>query len=140
MARQHARRGVALALAAAALAVIAIAWHLAALTAYDTSAGTGTLVSRINAAELAAHLEPWSERFQWRVVTLRAQRLLNAGRIDEAFWLLEPLSQIVRGDALYRSVYQEAVHLKAPLDARKAHVQHAKEKAGGVLDPADVQR
>lgn len=139
MSENRRRPAVVIGLAAAVLALVAAAWHVTALAAYSRTAGSAPLPSRLASAELAARLEPWDARFGWRVTTLRAQQLLDAGKIDPAFWLLQPLAQTVRGDALYRSVYQEAVRLKTPLDSRKAHVQHAKEKAGGVLLEQDVQ-
>ena len=65
-------------------------------------------------------------------------QLLEAGQVDPAFWLLLPYSQIVRGDPVYTSVYRQVVAAKAPLDARKAHQQHAREQTGGVLPETDV--
>jgi hypothetical protein len=122
-----------------ALAVAALAWHLSAIAVYNGTVGARSLDERIASARTAKKLEPWNAHFEWRRVTLEAERLLAAGRIDAAFWLLRPYAETVRGDALYRAVYQRAVTLKAPLDARKAHVQHGKEKADGSLDPSDIQ-
>lgn len=134
------RPAVVFGLSACAVVLIASAWHLSALRLYMVSAGDGSLDTRLAAAQTASRLEPWNARFEWRELTLRAERLLEDGRIDAAFWLLQPYSQTVRGDDVYREVYQRAVSQKAPLDARKAHVQHGKEKEGGVLAPEDVQR
>lgn len=134
------RPAVVFAVSATTLAFIAFAWHLSALALHGSTVGSRPLDDRIAAAQAASRIEPWNAHFEWRVVTLKAERLLDADEIDDAFWLLQPLSQEVRGDALYRAVYQRAVRLKAPLDSRKAHVQHGKEKEGGVLDPEDVQR
>ena len=94
--------------------------------------------SRLASARLASALEPWNARFTWRVVTLRAMQLLEAGQVDPAFWLLLPYSQVVRGDPVYTSVYRQVVAAKTPLDARKAHQQHAREQTGGVLPESDV--
>jgi len=44
----------------------------------------------------------------------------------------------VGGDPVYTSVYRQVVAAKAPLDARKAHLQHAREQTGGVLPEKDV--
>lgn len=134
------RPAVIFGLAASVLAVVGIAWHMSALALYGSTVGDSSVEARISAARSAARLEPWNAHFEWRVVTLEAERLLDEGRIDEAFWRLQPLSQTVRDDALYRAVYQRAVRAKAPLDSRKAHVQHGKEKADGSLDPEDVEK
>jgi hypothetical protein len=136
--RPRPRRSVVLGVAVLALLVIAIAWHLIALAEYRATSEAGTVTSRLSDARAASTLEPWNQPFRWRVVTLEGLRLLQEGQVDKAFWLLEPYSQIVRGDPLYRSVYQEVVSVKAPLDARKAHVQHAREQTGGVLLEKDV--
>jgi len=120
------------------LAVVAITWHLAALSAYRATGSTAPTSSRLASARVAARLEPWNTRFAWRVVTLRGLVLFEAGQVDAAFWLLQPYAQTVRGDEMYRSVYQQVVSVKAPLDARKAHVQHAREQTGGVLLEKDV--
>lgn len=125
-------------LAAALLLMAAAAYHVAALTAYEASAGPGPLAARLEHARVAAWLEPWQQRFAWRVVAIEGLELLDAGRIDDAYRLLEPYSRVVRGDGVYRAAYQEAVRLKTPLDARKAHVQHAREQAGGYLREQDV--
>lgn len=121
------------------LAIAAIAVNAYAASSYDASGRPGPVASRLASAELAQRLEPWNRRFEWRVVTLRALQLLDAGKVDAAFWLLEPYSQIVRGDPLYTHTYQHVVAIKTPLDSRKAHVQHAKEQTGGVLLEKDVQ-
>ncbi len=118
--------------------LLATAWHLTALAAYRATAHGGSTASRLASARLASALEPWNARFAWRAITLRGMQLLEEGRADAAFWLLEPYSQIVRGDPVYTAVYREAVDLKAPLDARKAHQQHAREQTGGVLLEKDV--
>jgi len=134
------RRAVVLGLAAVMLAVVAIAWHVTAITAYRATEAQAPTSSRLSSARLAATLEPWDVRFKWRVVTLEAQQLFESGQVDAAFFLLLPYSQVVRGDEVYRSVYQQVVAAKTPLDARKAHQQHAREQAGGALRPEDVFR
>jgi hypothetical protein len=95
-------------------------------------------VGRLAAARRAAALEPWNRAFEARVVTLEAEDLLVAGKVDEAYRLIEPYSRIVRGDVDFRRVYQAVVRAKTPLDSRKAHLQHAREQAGGYLAPEDV--
>lgn len=125
-------------MAVAALIIIAVAWHAVALGAYGSTDSTAPVADRLASARVAATLEPWNATFRWRVVTLEGLQLFQRGWIDSAFWLLEPYSQIVRGDPLYRSVYQEVVSAKTPLDARKAHVQHSREETGGVLPEKDV--
>jgi hypothetical protein len=123
----------------ALLAIVASAGHLHAAslerTARDPSAA---FRSRAAAIERARALEPWSERFEVTAAIVEAERLLDAGKVDAAYFLLLPYSTTVRDDPLFRAVYQEAARRKLPLDARKAHQQHAKEKDGGALDPEDV--
>jgi hypothetical protein len=136
----HKRPAVIFGLAMSALALLALAWHLSAIAVYNGTVGDRSLDERIAAARTAERIEPWNAHFEWRRVTLEAEKLLAQGKIDEAFWMLQPYALSVRGDALYRTVYQRTVTLKAPLDARKAHVQHGKEKADGSLDPSDIQR
>jgi hypothetical protein len=136
--RPRARHAVVLLLSAVALALIAVAWHLTALSAYTATSDGGGAGARLSSARLAAALEPWNARYRWRVVTLTALVLLQEGKIDAAFFLLEPYSQIVRDDPLYRSVYQRVVSIKTPLDSRKAHMQHAREQTGGILLEKDV--
>jgi hypothetical protein len=127
-----------MAVLALVLLLAAGAWHLTALSAYRATEHGGTTASRLASARLASALEPWNVRFAWRVVTLRGMQLLEAGQVDAAFWLLLPYTQIVRDDPVYTSVYRQAVALKTPLDARKAHQQHAREQTGGVLLEKDV--
>jgi hypothetical protein len=126
-ARRRATRLAALALGLVVLA--ASAYHAAALTAYRDSARPGATVDRLESARLAASLEPWDRRFAWRVIALRGQLLFEQGRLDDAYRLLEPYSQAVRGDETYRQAYQEVVRVKTPIDSGKAHVAHG-------LDPA----
>jgi hypothetical protein len=133
------RLTVVLAFAAVIIAAAATAGHLTAVSAYDRTADGGTVQERLASAQLASRLEPWNARFEWRVIALQGLQLLQEGRVDSAFWLLEPYSLIVRGDPVYRSIYQQVVAIKAPLDSRKAHVQHAREQTGGVLLEKDVQ-
>lgn len=139
VARPRRRRYILIGAIVVALAIAFAAVNAAATSAYDEAARPGLVASRLASARLAARLEPWNGRFEWRVVTLEALQLLEQGRIDQAFWLLEPYSQIVRDDPFYTRTYQRIVSIKTPLDARKAHVQHAKEQTGGVLLEKDVQ-
>jgi hypothetical protein len=90
------------------------------------------------AARRAAAIEPWSRAYEVRRVTLEGEDLLARSRIDEAYRLLEPYALTVRGDPEFRRVYQAVVVAKTPLDSRKAHLQHAREQAGGYLAPEDV--
>ncbi|MDO8964455.1 MAG: hypothetical protein Q7W30_08205 [Coriobacteriia bacterium] len=115
----------------------AAAWHAGTLAAFRASA-TGTTPARLEYARLAATLGPWDERFAWRVIALEGLSVLEQGRIVDAYRLLEPYSGIVRGDPVYRDAYQAAVRAKWPLDARKAHQQHAKEQKDGYLREEDV--
>lgn len=135
-ARRNALRLTALALGL--LLIAAVAYHAGALAAFRRSSDAGATPARIKAARLAASLEPWEPRFAWRVTALEGLTLLERGRVDAAYFLLEPLSQVVRGDEVYRTIYQAAVHAKTPLDSRKAHLQHAREQKNGFLREGDV--
>lgn len=85
-------------------------------------------------------LKPFDPRPRTTLVIAEARALLDADRVGEAFWLLLPLSTVVRDDPLFTATYREAVARKTPLDARKAHQQHAREDAEGNLDPEDVEK
>ena len=129
-----------LALALGAILLAAAACHGVALCAFRRSAGTGPVPDRLAAAGLAVALEPCNERLRWREIALEGLALLERGRVDAAYRLLEPYSQTVRGDEIYRSAYQAVVRIKTPLDARKAHQQHARERSDGTLREQDVIR
>lgn len=135
--RTSVRLGV---LAAGLLLLAATAYHSAAMVAYRDSAGGGPLPRRLKSARIAAEMEPWNARFRWRVIALDGLTLLRDGRIDDAYRLLEPWAQTVRGDAVYTDAYRRTVAEKVPLDARKAHQQHAKESSAGLLREEDVFR
>jgi hypothetical protein len=123
----HPRRRplVVIGLAVAALALVAGAWHLVALRAYDTSAAPGPTASRLAAAELAARLEPWSARFEWRVIALRGLALFQQGKVDAAYNLLDAWVQTVFGrDATFISIYHEVLAVKIQVDSGKAHLAH----------------
>lgn len=126
------------ALALGVLLIAAVAYHAGALAALRRSSDAGPTAARLEAARLAASLEPWEPRFGWRVTALEGLALLERGRVDAAYFLLEPLSQVVRGDEVYHTIYQQAVSAKWPLDSRKAHLQHAREQKDGSLRPQDV--
>jgi len=116
---------VVLALAAAALAVIAAAWHLSALAAYDASARPGATASRLDSAQLAARLEPWNERFAWRVVGLRGLALFEQGKVQPAYFLLERYMPIVFGrDATFIDIYHRVRDAEMSVDSGKPHVAH----------------
>jgi len=134
--RRSALRLTALALGLLLLA--ASAYHAAATTAFHGSEQDGTPAERLESARLAASLEPWQQRFAWRVIALEGLGLLEEGRIVDAYSLLEPYSRVVRGDPVYREIYQRAVREKTPLDSRKAHLQHAREQRDGSLREQDV--
>jgi hypothetical protein len=130
---------VFVAVAAVLLLLLAIVVGAAALdrVARDKSRSA---TQRLQAARVAARLQPFSERAQTTLAIAEARRLLDGGEIQAAYELLLPLSAVVRGDALFRETYQEAVRRKWPIDARKAHQQHAREGRRGQLRPEDVER
>lgn len=121
------------------LVVVAAGLHLYAVS-LDGKARSFKypVATRATAASLAARIEPWNTRFAVTRSVVEAQDLLGKGRVDDAYFLLLPLSRTVRGDDLFRQTYQQVVAQKWVLDSRKAHVQHGREKKGGALDPDDV--
>jgi hypothetical protein len=119
------QRRVLLIVAVVVLLALAAGWHLDALAAYDRTTSPESLAIRMEYARLAARLEPWNARFEWRAVTLRAQVLFERGDVDAAYWLLEPYSQVVKlEDPYFRSVYRDVVKVKTSLDSGKAHRAH----------------
>ena len=90
--------------------------------------------------ELGVALEPWNRSFEVTRAVIAAQSLFAGGEVDRAYFLLLPYTRWVRGDALFRETYREVVGAKWILDARKAHLQHAREKEDGALDSGDVLR
>jgi hypothetical protein len=124
-----------------ALAAIGVMVHLSAVSLHDVARDSSRpFPIRAGAAERAVALEPWNDGFALTAAIVEAQGLLGQGKVDEAYFLLLRYSRTVHGDALYRETYQAAVAEKWVLDARKAHVQHGREKKGGVLEPEDVLR
>lgn len=103
--------------------------------ARDTSVPTA---DRLVAATRARSLLPLSPHVQVTYAIAQADALVAEGQVDEAYRLLLPLASTVRDDPQFRATYQRVLAVKAPLDARKAHQQHAREKKGGALDEDDV--
>ena len=91
---------------------------------------------RVDAGQSAVSIEPWNAHFRLSLAIARAQHLLAQGRVDEAYFVLLPYTQV--RDEQLRYTYQDVLAQKWPLDARKAHQQHAKEATGGALAPEDV--
>lgn len=121
--------------------VVVLAIHLLALGAERAARDPQAAPEmRVAAAKRAVRLEPFNPRFEVTLAIALAEQDLAAGRVDEAYFTLLPLSTTVRGDEQFRDTYRRAVALKWTVDARKAHQQHAREKAGGALDPEDVER
>jgi hypothetical protein len=120
------------------IALLGATTHVIAVSSEQESRSASSPDTRLAAARRAAAIEPWNPAFDARVVTLEAEGLLAAGKVDEAYRLIEPYSRTVRGDADFRRVYQAVIKAKIPLDSRKAHLQHAREQANGYLAPEDV--
>lgn len=121
-----------------AIAVFASIWHFTALAAFRTAEDTGPVADRLSRARLASTLEPWDGRYARRVIALQGLELLRAGEVDAAFRLLYPYWEVATDDRVFGSVYREVMAIKMPLDARKAHQQHAREQSSGVLLEKDV--
>ena len=138
--RSSGRRFAGLLIVALLLLVVVAGAHIVAVGEFAASATPGPVGQRLAQARLAATIEPWQTLFRWRVVTLQALDLFDRKQVDSAYFLLLPYTTVVRGDAFFRQVYQEMLAVKAPLDSRKAHVQHALEGPGGILSEKNVQR
>ena len=124
---------------AVGMIALALAAHGYALSMERQARDQSTpLVARDRAAHRAAALEPWNRSFDVTRVVVEAQLLLARGEVDQAYFLLLPHAQTVRGDTQFRETYQKVVAAKWVLDARKAHQQHAKENEAGDLEPGDV--
>jgi hypothetical protein len=116
---------VVVGLVATALVVAALAWHLSALGAYDASGRPGPTASRLASAQLAAKLEPWNERFTWRLVGLRGLALFEEGKVQPAYFLLERYMPIVFGrDAAFIDIYHRVRDAEMSVDSGKPHVAH----------------
>lgn len=122
-----------------AVAVIAVAAHSYVVSLERQARDPNvTLARRSWAVNRAVALEPWSRTVVVTRAIVESQSLLARGEVDRAYFLLLPLTQTVRDDALFRRSYQDVVAEKCALDSRKAHRQHAREKEDGSLDPEDV--
>jgi hypothetical protein len=109
-----------------AAALVASLWHIVALESY-VSAGRpyDPTAGRLSSAQLALTLEPWSARFAWRAIALRALDTLEKGNADGAYWLMDPYLTIVHGtDAAFVAIYKQILAIKTPIDSGKAHVAH----------------
>lgn len=123
--RTHRSRLFGVIVTLASLLLLAAGWHLAALAEYDAAASSAPTARRLASAQLALRLEPWNQPFAWRVVALEGLALLQKGQVDNAYFLVEPYSQVVQGkDATFVAIYQEIVRIKTPIDSGKAHVAH----------------
>jgi hypothetical protein len=98
------------------------------------------LSARVDAAAQAASLEPFNHSFEVTKAIVDAESMMASGDVDGAYFLLLRYAQTVRDDPLFRTTYQQAVAAKWKLDARKAHLQHAREDETGGLDAKDVFR
>jgi hypothetical protein len=113
-------------IAVLAAALAASLWHVVALEAYAAAGRPyDPTASRLASAQLASTLEPWSARFAWRAIALRALDTLEKGDVDGAYWLVDPYIAIVHGtDATFIAIYQQILAIKTPIDSGKAHVAH----------------
>jgi predicted Zn-dependent protease len=131
------RFAVIIATALVAFAALAL---LADVVASDRLARDTTrpAADRLAAAARARSLLPLSPHVQTTYAIAQADALVAQGQVDDAYRLLLPLASTVRDDPQFRATYQRVLAIKWPLDARKAHQQHAREKKGGALDESDV--
>jgi hypothetical protein len=114
-----------LTVAGAALLIAALAYHLYAQRAYDTAGAAGRTADRLAAAQLAAQLEPWNDRFAWRVVGLRGLTLFEQGKLRPAYFLLESYMPIVFGrDATFIAIYKMVRDAEMAFDSGQPHIAH----------------
>lgn len=122
---QRPRRLVVAGLVVGALLVAALAWHLVALAAYDSTARPGKTADRLASARMAATMEPWNERFRWRLVGLQGLTLLEAGKVRPAYFLIEKWMPIVFGrDATFIEIYKQVRAAEFAIDSGIPHVAH----------------
>jgi hypothetical protein len=127
-------------LALATLAALAIVGALSYAHALESAARdpSAPVSLRVASAQRASRIVWWDSHVRVTLAIARADLLVSEGRVDDAYRLLLPLSGTVRDDGLFRETYQRVLSIKTPIDARKAHQQHAREKQGGALEEDDV--
>ena len=70
-------------------------------------------------------MEPWNERFGWRVVGLQALTLLDAGKVRPSYFLMEKWMPIVFGrDATFIAIYKQVRAAEWTIDSGQPHVAH----------------
>lgn len=123
------------------VAAVALATHGVA-TALDRRARDGRVdvPERLQAATMAAALEPFDRDSAATRAIVLAERHLAADAPHAAYRALEPFAGRGEFDADFRYVYRRASRERMAEDARKAHQQHAREDEEGGLATEDVLR
>jgi len=127
----------------ASLAIVALALHLTATSAYQRSFSASLpLVERTATAEQAASLEPWDSRYATRALVMRkwlhGSILLSQDAALPAMLELAEAYRLDVGDQELLALFKKAQRQLSFDTNRKAHLQHAHEGAGGTLRPQDV--
>lgn len=91
-------------------------------------------VLRLDDARLATRLEPFNRRFEVTYTIVRAEALYDLGAELVAYDLMHPDVAEAVVDPYFKAVYHDVNQARIRASARKAHVQHGREKAGGVVD------
>lgn len=94
-------------------------------------------VLRLDDARRAAELEPFNHGFQVTAVIVQAEAMHDLGASLRAYDLMHPIVENAVTDPYFKAVYHDVNQARIRASARKAHVQHGREKAGGVIDDQD---
>jgi len=141
---RHRPRDVIVALATFGVVIVAmLGWYFWANSAYQRSfSPTATLEQRASAADFAARLVPFDQRFWTRAEVmdgwLRGKRLLDSGDYNGAINALGAVYVLDIGDEELLALYTKAQDVQRIQTNWKAHAQHGHEQPGGVLRPEDI--
>lgn len=131
---------VSVATVLAACAIASVAWHATAWATYQASWTAATPAQRLQSAQRAARLEPWSTEANVRALWLRGDAELDSGDYNAA---VETLAQAYRRDIGNRDLladFRRAQRVQSLETVKKAHLQHGHEGPGGTLRPEDIER
>jgi hypothetical protein len=135
---------VAVVLAATAILGVVVVLHLTASAAASRAERLGSLAERLEAARLAATIEPWNPAFRLHVRELRlwerGQQLLDVGDYNGSVDALREAYADDVGNNELLALFKQAQATQALETNRKAHLQHGHEGPGGTLRPEDIER
>jgi hypothetical protein len=135
---------VAVVLAASAILGVVVVLHLTASAAASRAERSGSLAERLEAARLAATIEPWNPAFKRRARVLdsweRGRQLLDVGEYNGSVDALREAYADDVGNNELLALFKQAQATQALETNRKAHLQHGHEGPGGTLRPEDIER